>query len=189
MTINKTDDPKSGPDNAPGVTPKALPAQTDKPHTESKKSADQARHDKAFPQADAAEVLKARKDGHLEAIKDNAKLVYASGGEQEYGGSTGTQRFQGASDVANIEYFVDLPEEQLKKMLKGEHAMGGITDARAAGLLEVERSGKNRSHVVDLLCNHLGIDSPYEATDAGPPYTNDTSLLKAVKPRPQPKAA
>jgi hypothetical protein len=39
----------------------------------------------------------------------------------------------------------------------------------------MERSGKNRTDVVEVICAVLGIKSPYEVTDAGPSYTNDVS--------------
>ena len=143
---------------------------------------------KAFPVLTEAEVKAARKEGQIEALKESSKAVFAAGTSDEYGNDAPATRFQGPNDVAHIQDLVDLPEQELKDVLEGKHNRGPITEARVAGLLEVERSGKNRSHVVDLLCKHLDIDSPYEATDAGPAYTNDTTMLKPVKPIAERKA-
>jgi hypothetical protein len=143
---------------------------------------------KAFPDLSESELKAARKEGQIEAIKESAKAVFTSGAADEYGHEGNVARFQGPNDVAHIQDLVDLPVEELQNVLDGKHNRGPITEARVAGLLEVERSGKNRTDRVDLLCKHLGIDSPYEATAAGPAYTNDVSHLKAVKPAPEPTA-
>ena len=56
-----------------------------------------------------------------------------------------------------------------------QHADNAISESKIAGLLEMERSGRNRTEHVQVLCKRLGVKSPTEVTDAGPAYTNDTT--------------
>jgi hypothetical protein len=46
--------------------------------------------------------------------------------------------------------------------------------------LGLERSGQNRTEHVKVLCERLGVKSPYEVTQAGPAWTNDQTLLTEI---------
>jgi hypothetical protein len=71
---------------------------------------------------------------------------------------------------------IDWSIEDLKKAFKD----GAVPDDKAAGLLSLERAGQNRTDWVKLYMKQLGVDSPYEVTDAGPPYTNDTTSVTKI---------
>ena len=138
----------------------------------------------AFPEPKPAEIKALRAEGVKDAIKESTKDAYISGANEGYGDdATATQRFNGMKEVAHLNDLVDLPEDDLNDLLNGKsdhpHA-GRLTDAQVAGLLEVERSGKNRTSHVKVLMKRLGIKSPYEATAAGPAYTNDTTNITAL---------
>lgn len=83
------------------------------------------------------------------------------------------------ADVMHLAELLESPPETLKARLDGKTPDGnddpnaaGLTEGQIAGLLETERSGKNRTDIVKVLCDRLGIKSPYEVTSAGPNYTN-----------------
>lgn len=77
------------------------------------------------------------------------------------------------NDATHMDWLLDLDPDALTKTLKGEGDLSPIpTQGQIASLLEMERSGRNRTDVVEALCDVLGIKSPYEVTDAGPAYTN-----------------
>lgn len=139
---------------------------------------------KAFPEPKAAEIASLRAEGVKDAIKESTKDAYIAGANEGYGDDSAvTQRFTGIREVGHLQDLVDLPEDDLSDILngKGDHVRSGrLTEAQVAGLLEVERSGKNRTNVVRLLCKSLGVKSPYEVTTAGPAHTNDTTNITAL---------
>jgi hypothetical protein len=89
------------------------------------------------------------------------------------------QRIEVSADVMNLAYLLEQPPEVLANSLDGKLPDGSpdpnatpLTEGQIAGLLETERSGKNRTDIVQVLCDRLGIATPYEVTSAGPNYTN-----------------
>lgn len=143
--------------------------------------ADKITTDETLPDVPASKVKAAQMEGIQDAIAEGAKarFLQTDGVEvQDYDpGITPTY------DVFHLQDLVDLDPDALKATLdgKGDRPVS-LSEGQVAGLLEVERSGKNRTDIVKVLCDHLGIDSPYEVTDAGPNYTNDVNR-SAVKPR------
>jgi hypothetical protein len=133
----------------------------------------------AFPEPKPSEIKALRAEGVKDAIKESTKDAYISGANEGYGDNdAATDRFAGMKNVSHLNDLVDLPADDLDDLLqgKGNHPhQGKLTDAQVAGLLEVERSGKNRTSHVKVLMKRLDIKSPYEATSAGPAYTNDTT--------------
>jgi hypothetical protein len=137
----------------------------------------------AFPEPKPAEIKSLRAEGVKEAIKESTKDAYIAGANEGYGDDASGERFGGSREVSHLQDLVDLPEDDLADLLdgKGDHVHSGrLSEGQIAGLLEVERSGKNRTNVVRLLCKRLKIKSPYEATAAGPAFTNDTSNITPV---------
>lgn len=136
----------------------------------------------AFPEPADEDKAKAREQGVLDAIKESTKEAYKSGANEGYGDNGEGPRFNGTMEVAHLEHLVDLPIDKLNDVLNGKGVNPGdnpvpLSENQIAGLLEVERSGKNRTDRVRVLCKRLGIKSPYEATNAGPAYTVDTTNL------------
>jgi hypothetical protein len=83
------------------------------------------------------------------------------------------------ANTINLAHIVDIePVEAMISRIRGEDGKGtALHESQVAGLLEVERSGKNRTDTVKALCDHLGIKSPYEVTAAGPAFTNDVTAV------------
>lgn len=137
--------------------------------------------DATLPDITAKEADAAKKEGVLNTIAEDAGNRFkATDGVADNDPEVGIQK---TNDVFHLQDLVDLDPAELKKALdgKGDHQTG-LSEGQIAGLLEVERSGKNRTDVVQVLCARLGIKTPYEVTDAGPNYTNDVNR-SVVRPR------
>lgn len=137
--------------------------------------------DETLPDLPRADVEKAKKEGALDAVREGAKTRFRQ--TDGIAVNDPEPRIVPTYDVAHLQSFLELEPGALKDWLEGK-ADGAFVPAlgQVAGLLEVERSGKNRTDTVEVLCKHLKIDTPYEVTDAGPPWTEDVSR-KVVKPR------
>lgn len=62
-----------------------------------------------------------------------------------------------------------------------EKAEPAVPESKVAGLIELERSGKNRKQYCDVLTKRLGVSSVYEVTSAGPGYMNEVAPIIAIK--------
>jgi hypothetical protein len=136
-----------------------------------------AKKNEAFPEPTKAEIIEARAEGVKDAIRESTKEAKMAGVDEGYGGDdTGKHRIEVDHGVFQLQHLLDLSADALKAELagKGDYP-AAISEGKVAGLLEMERSGKNRTEHVQAMCKHLGIKSPYEVTDAGPAFTNDTS--------------
>ncbi len=128
----------------------------------------------------ASEEAKAQKQGKREAAVEVAKEQAV----QEAYLDTGTQgepdpnlnRWAGADEIQMFSHLIEGGIEALKKAIDPKD---GIPEAKVAGLLILERNGKNRTEFVKLLMKRLGItDLRKELPQAGgPDYTNDTTNL------------
>lgn len=118
------------------------------------------------------ELDSARKDGVLEAAREDAKASYKFLTDGALPGESDGQRFLGKDEIMPFAPIIDLGLDAFKERIS-EKADSPLPDDKVAGLLELERSGKNRTDYVKALCSRLGVDSPYEVTTAGPGYTND----------------
>ncbi len=135
----------------------------------------------AFPEPSKADIVEAKAQGIKEAIAESTKNAYLSGAAEGYGDSDGNVRvFGGTRDVMQLLHLLDGSAEALKERV-GEKSEIPLSEGKIAGLLEAERSGKNRTEYVKVLCERLKVSSPYEVTDAGPAFTHDTSNVSALK--------
>ena len=126
----------------------------------------------------AAEQAEARHEGSKEAAKEAAKDTYQYLTDGNLPGeNTGGDKYPGKSEIMQFAYIVDLGLQAFTDVIteKGDNA---IPEEKVAGLLELERSGKNRTEYVKVLCKRLKVKSPYEVTSAGPAYTNDVSRVE-----------
>jgi hypothetical protein len=131
----------------------------------------------AFPEPSAAEVKKARKEGVIEAVKETTKDAYAKGANEGYGsGEEEPRSWVGTADIMHLLPTLDFGLDAFKDAIS-ETAEPVIAEARIAGLLEAERSGKNRTEYVKALMKRLGVKHVSEVTSAGPAYTVDTTNL------------
>ncbi|MDH7638952.1 hypothetical protein [Sphingomonas oryzagri] len=143
--------------------------------------ADKIETDSTLPDVPASKVKEAQLSGIQDAIAEGAKARFkATDGIEDNDPEPGITP---TYDVFHLQDLVDLDPDALKDTLngKGDRPVS-LSEGQVAGLLEVERSGKNRTDIVKVLCDYLGIETPYEVTDAGPNYTNDVNR-SAVKAR------
>lgn len=130
--------------------------------------------DETLPDLTKKDVEQAKKEGVMEAVREGAKARFRS--------TDGVATTEPASDTPQATYNIfhlqdrlEMEPDALKDWLNGKGGEAVPSLGQVGGLLEAERSGKNRTDVVEVLCKHLGAKTPYEITDAGPAYTNDVS--------------
>lgn len=126
-----------------------------------------------------AEIDKAKKEGVLEAAKEDAKASFRYATDGQLPGEGGAQKYVGMHDVMMFAPILDLGLDAFKDRIK-DGAVEPVPEDKVAGLLELERSGKNRTEYVQALCKRLDVKSPFEVTGAGPAYTNDVTATTAV---------
>ncbi len=134
-----------------------------------------------LPDLSAADVKAAKAEGIKQALAESAKREFAQ--------SNGTEAeeppavIQLTNDAMHLADMLEMQPDDLKKRLLGkDESQIMLKQGTIASLLEMERSGENRTDIVKVLCDVLGIDSPYEVTDAGPAWTNRVDR-DVVKPR------
>lgn len=120
------------------------------------------------------ELDSARKEGALEAAKEQGKAAFQYATDGNLLGEGGGPKYPGMHEVMQFAPILDLGLEAFQDRIK-EGSDNPVPEEKVAGLLELERSGQNRTDYVKALCKRLGVDSPYEVTTAGPGYTNDVS--------------
>lgn len=136
--------------------------------------ADDIKTDITLPDVPAKLVEEAKLEGVKEAIAESAKAQFkATDGVAVT--SDPEPGIVPTYDVFHLQDQLERTPDAMKDWLQGKDGGAVPSLGQVAGLVEVERSGKNRTDVVKVLCAHLGIKSPYEVTDAGPNYTNDVS--------------
>jgi hypothetical protein len=129
----------------------------------------------AFPAPTKEEIVEARAEGVKDAIRESHKEAYMRGANEGYGDAPASgPTIVMDRGVFQLQDLLDLDVDALAERVS-EKNENPITEGKIAGLLEVERSGKNRTDYVKVLMDRLGIKSPYEVTSAGPAFTNDTT--------------
>lgn len=118
----------------------------------------------------------AQAEGVKEAIKEDAKATYESLTDGNLPGVEPARQFNGMDDIMRFEGLLDLGVAEFEDRISEtpEAPVGApLPEEKVAGLLSLERAGRNRTPYVKALCDRLGVKSPYEVTPAGPGYTND----------------
>lgn len=123
-----------------------------------------------------AELAQAKKEGVLDAVREaqTTQGIDELKGEEPQG-----DRYIGKDEIMPWAHYVDFGLDELKAALDPD-ADNAIPDNKVAGLLGLERGGKNRTPFVQAYMDRLrianpGLKSPYEVTSAGPAYTNDVT--------------
>lgn len=121
-----------------------------------------------------------------EAEKEGLKAAYAQSAQTEFATQSATESpdYQGDKwpdrhEIMRWAHIVDLGLDEFKEAIK-EGAEPNIPESKVAGLMELERSGKNRTEYVKALCDRLGVKSPLEVTNAGPGHTNDVTAVNKI---------
>lgn len=133
------------------------------------------------------ELQKAQEEGALEAAKESGKDAYQALTDGALPGAPPARQYIGMDDIMQWEPILDLGLDAFEARL-AEDSDAPVPEEKAAGLLSLERAGRNRTDYVAALCKRLGVTSPYEVTNAGPGYTNDITALSQVAPAPASEA-
>lgn len=135
-----------------------------------------------LPDISDAEKRAAQKEGVREAHKEGAK-EYARAHDGELPGDPPENTFLGMDEIMQYEHLLDLDAEALAEAVKAD-AKSPIPEEKVAGLLALERNGRNRTDWVKVLLDRLPVDSVLDVPRAGGPgYTNDTTPVTALDKR------
>jgi hypothetical protein len=122
----------------------------------------------------ASEQASAQKEGIREAIKESAKDTFKALTDGNLPGEAPARQFTGMDDIMLYAPVLDLdPEPFVDAVSEKPKNSPVLPEEKVAGLLSLERAGKNRTPYVKALMDRLAIDHPGEVTNAGPGYTND----------------
>lgn len=133
----------------------------------------------ALPELSASDVEEAQKEGMKEAAKEAAKDTYQYLTDGNLPGDPPARQFNGMHDIMQYEPLLSLDPAAFADAIKAK-ADGAVPEEKVAGLLELERSGQNRTPYVQAMCKRLGVKSPFEVTNAGPGFTNDLTPVTAL---------
>jgi hypothetical protein len=125
-----------------------------------------------LPTLSESEVAAARVEGMKEAVKESAKDAYKGLTDGVNLDEPPARQFIGKDDIMAFEPLLSLGVKEFEARI-AEKSDNPVPEEKVAGLLELERSGQNRTPYVQAMCKRLNIKSPYEVTSAGPGYTND----------------
>lgn len=134
---------------------------------------------KLTPELSKSEVAEAEKQGVKNALTQSAQTNFITqsateNNDPDYVGD----RWPDRHEIMQYAGMINLGLDEFVKAV-ADGATPNIPEGKVAGLLELERSGQNRTEYVRALCKRLGVKSPTEVTSAGPGHTNDvTSLTK-----------
>lgn len=125
-----------------------------------------------------AEKKAAEKEGLKQAYAESAATNFRT--QSETTGEPQGDRWPDRHEIMPWAHLVDLGLDAFKDAIKPD-ADPLVPEGKVAGLMELERSGKNRTEYVKALCDRLGVSSPLEVTSAGPGFTNDVSQINQIK--------
>jgi hypothetical protein len=93
-----------------------------------------------------------------------------------------SKQWHGKDDIMQWEGLLDLAPDAFDAAIaeKVEAPSVPVPEEKVAGLLGLERAGRNRTTYVQSMCKRLKVKSPYEVTNAGPAYTNDETPVTAL---------
>lgn len=130
-----------------------------------------------YPELSDAEKHEAEKEGVKAAYQESAKTNFATRSATE---STSVgDRWPDRHEIMQWAGVIDLGIEAFKDAI-AEDADAPIPESKVAGLMELERSGKNRTEYVAAMCERLKVSSPLEVTNAGPGFTNDVTAVNQI---------
>lgn len=123
------------------------------------------------------ELAAARKEGAEEDVKESAKATHHALTDGALPGAPPARQFTGMDDIMQYAGILDLDVDDFRQRIeKG----GPVPEEKVAGLLSLERAGRNRTPYVKELMKRIGVDHPHEVTRAGPSYTNDVHPISEL---------
>lgn len=143
-----------------------------------KKAAEKETAASALPELTEAERTEAEKEGLKAAYAQSAQTTFATQSATESPDYEG-DRWPDRHEIMRYAGVIDLGLDEFKAAV-ADDAENPIPESKVAGLMELERSGKNRTEYVKALCDRLGVKSPLEVTSAGPGHTNDVTAVNKI---------
>lgn len=131
-----------------------------------------------FPELTEAEKTAAEKEGVKAAIKQSAQTNFTTRSATE--SDAPGDRWPDRHEIMRWEHLLSLDLVAFEEAIDAK-AEPAVPESKVAGLVELERSGKNRKQYCDILTKRLGVSSVYEVTSAGPGYMNEVSQVTAIK--------
>jgi hypothetical protein len=125
----------------------------------------------------AAEVDAARKEGAKEDLKEVAKEQHRFLTDGNLVSTTDARQFTGMDDIMQYAGLLDLGADDFAQRIENG---GPVPEEKVAGLLSLERAGRNRTPYVRAMMKRLKVDHPGEVTNAGPGYTNDVRPISEL---------
>lgn len=128
-----------------------------------------------------AEREKAMREGAKEDAKETGKAIHHALIDGVQMGEPPVRQYHGSDEIQMYADIIDLGLTEFKKVIGGKTERQ-VPEEKRAGLLALERNGKNRTDYVKVLLDSLpNTDSPYEIPGAGgPDYTNDTTSISKL---------
>lgn len=130
-----------------------------------------------YPELSDEEKLEAEKQGVKNALTRSAETNFATKSETET--DSGGDRWPDRHEIMRWAHMVDLELDAFKEAISPDNP-APVPEGKVAGLMELERSGKNRTEYVAAMCERLGVSSPLEVTSAGPGHTNDVTAVNKI---------
>jgi hypothetical protein len=132
----------------------------------------------------ASAQASAQAEGVKEAIKESAKDTYKALTDGGIPGEVPVRQFTGMDDIMQFAPLLDLDPDAFENAVSEKPKNSPVVpEEKVAGLLSLERAGKNRTPYVKACMDRLEIDHPGEVTNAGPGYTNDIHPVSELKSR------
>lgn len=128
-----------------------------------------------------AEAKKARHEGAIEAVKEQGKDARDFLTDGNLPGEPSTDPYAGSDESQQYAWMIDQGLDAFTELLNRKDSP--VTEVKAAGLLNLERAGQNRTEYVKLLMKRLklsGKDDLLKVTSAGPSYTNDLTNISEL---------
>lgn len=133
---------------------------------------------KLTPTLSDKETLEAEKQGVKNAVTQSAQTNFATQSATENNDDYAGDKWPDRHEIMQWSHLTSLGLDEFKAAIK-DGSVPNVPESKIAGLLELERSGQNRTEYVQALCKRLGVKSPLEVTGAGPGFTHDvTSVTK-----------
>jgi len=131
-----------------------------------------------FPELSDAEKTAAEKEGVKAAISQSAQTNFATRSATE--SDAPGDRWPDRHEIMRWEHLLSLDLAAFEEAIDAK-AEPAVPESKVAGLIELERSSKNRKQYCDVLTKRLGVSSVYEVTSAGPGYMNEVAPIIAIK--------
>ena len=126
-----------------------------------------------LPKVSQSEIDKAKKEGVLEAAKEEAKASYRYATDGNLAGEVAGNRYPGHDDVNLLAPLLGEPIDAFKEAIAKD---GPVPEEKVYGLLALERNGQNRTDYVQAMMKRLDLRAD-ELPGGGPDYTNDTTPI------------